>query len=213
MIVMIVIGSAISAIAFDAFIMPNKLLSGGISGISLILNYLFNINAGLLIFVLNIPIFILGYKFVDREFIVLSVIGTAALSLWIEFFSFLRGSMTGESVILYCIYAGVINGFGMGIVFRNRASQGGMDIVAVIFKKYFSMNIGSTSIIINTFIVIISSFITNINLAMYTLISMYVASTVVDKVQAGFDRRKSVMIITDKEKQVADEIIKRLSGE
>jgi uncharacterized membrane-anchored protein YitT (DUF2179 family) len=210
MIVMIVIGSAISAIAFDAFIMPNKLLSGGISGISLILNYLFNINAGLLIFVLNIPIFILGYKFVDREFIVLSVIGTAALSLWIEFFSFLRGSMTGESVILYCIYAGVINGFGMGIVFRNRASQGGMDIVAVIFKKYFSMNIGSTSIIINTFIVIISSFITNINLAMYTLISMYVASTVVDKVQAGFDRRKSVMIITDKEKQVADEIIKRL---
>lgn len=210
MIIMIITGSAISAIAFDLFIMPNKLLSGGISGISLVLHYVFNANTGLLIFVFNIPIFILGYKFVDKEFVILSLIGTAFLSFWIEFFSFLRGAMHGESIMLYCIYAGVLNGVGMGIVLRNRASQGGLDIIAVIFKKYFSRNIGSTSFMINTFIVLASSFITNINLAMYTLISMYASSVVMDKVQQGFDVRKSVMIITDKEKQVADEIIKKL---
>lgn len=210
MIIMITAGSAISAIAFNVFIMPNKLLSGGVSGISLILNYLFNWNTGLLIFVFNIPIFILGYKFVDREFVILSLIGTASLSFFIEAFSFLRGSLSGQDVLLSCIYGGVINGLGIGIVLRNRASQGGIDIIGVIIKKYFSMNIGTTSLIINTFIVIVSSFITNLNLAMYTLISMYVSSTVVDKVQQGFDRRKSVMIITNNEKLVADQIIKKL---
>lgn len=210
MIFMIVLGSAISGVAFNLFIMPHKLLSGGISGISLILNYLFNANTGLVFFVFNIPIFILGYKYVDKEFVILSIIGTAAFSVWVEVFSFLRESIVVPDVMLSCIYAGVFNGMGLGIVLRNRASQGGIDIIAVILKKHFSINIGSTSMIINTLIVIASSFITNLNLAMYTLISMYISSTVIDKVQQGFVRRKSIMIITDKEKQVADEIIKKL---
>lgn len=210
MIFMIIVGCAISGIAFNLFIIPNKLLSGGISGISLILNYLFSINTGLMIFIFNIPIFILGYRFVDREFVFLSLVGMMAFSGWIEVFSFLRDVNLVQDVMLACIFAGVLNGIGLGIVLRNRASQGGIDIIAVIMKKYLSMNIGSTSMMINTCIVIVASFITNLNLAMYTLISMYISSTVLDKVQQGFDKRKSVMIITDKEKQVAEEIFKKL---
>jgi uncharacterized membrane-anchored protein YitT (DUF2179 family) len=112
--------------------------------------------------------------------------------------------------MLACIYAGVMNGIGLGIVLKNRASQGGIDIIAVIFKKYFSMSIGNTSLIINIIIVVVASFITNLNLAMYTLITMYIASTVIDRIQQGFDIRKSVMIITTKEKEVAEEIFNRL---
>ncbi len=207
---MVILGSAISAVSFNLFIIPYKLLSGGISGISLILNYLFNINTGLMIFAFNIPIFVIGYKFVDKEFVFLSLVGMVAFSVWIEVFSFLQDYALVQDVMLSCIYAGVLNGIGLGIVLRNRASQGGIDIISVIMKKYFSMNIGSTSMIINTCIVVVASFITSLNLAMYTLISMFVCSTVVDKVQQGFDRRKSVMIITDKEDQVAKEIINKL---
>jgi uncharacterized membrane-anchored protein YitT (DUF2179 family) len=210
MIFMIILGSAISGIAFNLFIIPNKLLSGGISGIALILSYLFNINTGLMIFAFNIPVFILGYKFVDKEFIFLSLIGMASFSLWIEVFSFLRETVLVTDIMLACIYAGVLNGIGLGIVLKNRASQGGIDIIAVIFKKYFSMSIGSTSLIINIIIVVVASFITNLNLAMYTLITMYIASTVLDRIQQGFDIRKSVMIITTKEKEVAEEIFNRL---
>jgi uncharacterized membrane-anchored protein YitT (DUF2179 family) len=210
MIFMIILGSAVSAVAFNLFIIPNKLLSGGISGIALILSYLFNTNTGLMIFIFNIPIFILGYKFVDKEFVFLSLIGMTAFSTWIEVFSFLRELNLVQDVMLSCIYAGVLNGIGLGIVLKNRASQGGIDIIGVIMKKYFSMNIGSTSMMINTCIVIVASFITNLNIAMYTLISMYISSTVLDKVQEGFDQRKSVMIITAKEKQVAEEIFKKL---
>lgn len=210
MVFMIILGSAISSVAFNLFIMPNKLLSGGVSGISLILNYLFNTNTGLMFFVFNIPIFILGYRYVDREFIVLSLVGTVSFAVGIEVFAFLRGSVVVEDVLLACIYAGVLNGIGLGIVLKNRASQGGIDIIGVILKKYLSVNIGTTSMIINTIIVVISSFITSLNLAMYTLISMYVASTVLDKVQQGFDKKKSVMIVTAKEKLVAEQIFKRL---
>lgn len=210
MIFMIILGSAISGVAFNLFIIPNMLLSGGISGIALILNYLFNINTGLMIFAFNIPVFILGYKFVDKEFVFLSLVGMISFSIWIEAFSFLRETVLIKDIMLACIYAGVLNGIGLGIVLKNRASLGGTDIIAVIFKKYFSMSIGSTSLIINILIIVVASFITDLSLAMYTLITMFIASTVVDKIQQGFDIRKSVMIITSKEKQVAEEIFNRL---
>ncbi|MFZ5352561.1 MAG: YitT family protein [Bacillota bacterium] len=210
MLVMIAMGGVISGISFNMFIMPHKLLSGGISGISLILNYLFNLNVGMLIFVFNIPVFLLGYKFIDKEFVVLSLVGMVTFSASIELFSFLKEMVYVEDVLLSCIYGGALNGIGLGIVLRNRASQGGIDIIAVIVKKNLSINIGTTSMIINTAIVAVSSYFYGINIAMYTLISMYVGSVVVDKVLQGFDKRKSVMIISGKEKEVAEAIFTKL---
>ncbi|MCQ1531055.1 YitT family protein [Lutispora saccharofermentans] len=210
MMVFILLGGAISGISFNAFIMPHKLLSGGVSGIALIINYLTGISPGLLIFVINIPVFLLGYKFVDKEFIILSLIGMSSLSFFIDAFSFLRGMHIIDDIMLSSIYGGILNGIGMGIVFRNRASQGGIDIIAVIIKKYMSINIGSTSLTINFIIVTIASFIYGLKPALYTLITMYIASQVLDKVQQGFDIRKQVMIISDKEDEVVKEIIKRL---
>jgi uncharacterized membrane-anchored protein YitT (DUF2179 family) len=210
MIIVIALGGTICGISFNVFLMPHKLLSGGISGIALTISYLSGVNPGVLIFLLNIPIFLLGIRFVDKEFVVLSLVGMLALSISIDTFSFLKDVVNTQDILLSCLYGGVMNGIGMGIVFRNRASQGGVDIIAVIFKKYFSMNIGSTSMIINFIIVTISSFIYGLQPAMYTLVSMYVSSTVLDKVQQGFGRSKSVMIITDKEEEIADEILKQL---
>ena len=209
-VIVILLGGLICGISFNAFIMPHKLLSGGISGIALITSYLVGINPGMLIFLLNIPIFILGYKFVDREFIILSLIGMVSFSVFIDVFSFLRELYLVDDIMLSCIYGGILNGIGMGIVFRNRASQGGIDIIAVIVKKYFSFNLGSTSLIINLIIIAIASFIYGLKPALYTLICIYVASQVVDRVQQGFDIRKQVIIISDKEEEVVKEILKRL---
>lgn len=210
MVIAILLGGIICGISFNVFLMPHKLLSGGISGIALTISYLLGVSPGILIFVLNIPIFLLGIRFIDKEFIILSLIGMLALSISIDTFSFLKNVVDTQDILLSCLYGGVMNGIGMGIVFRNRASQGGIDIIAVIMKKYFSMNIGSTSMIINFVIVTVSSFIYGLQPAMYTLVSMYVSSTVLDKVQQGFGRSKSVMIITDKEKEIAEEVLKQL---
>ena len=210
MVIMIISGAALGGIAFNVFLMPHKLLSGGVSGIALILNYIFGFNPGVLVFVFNIPIFLAGYKFVDKEFIILSLIGMTAFSVFIDMFSFLKNIVYIDDVLLSCLYGGVLNGIGMGIVFRNRASQGGVDIVAVIFKKYFSINLGTPSLMINIAVVALGSYFYGIKLAMYTLVSMYVSSTVLDKVLKGFGSSKSIMIITDKEQQVADTILQTL---
>jgi uncharacterized membrane-anchored protein YitT (DUF2179 family) len=210
MVLMIVFGSLLCGISFNAFLIPHKLLSGGVSGIALIINYIFQVSPGVLIFVFNIPIFIAGYKFVDKEFIVLSLVGMTMFSVFVDTFSFLGNVFYIKDTLLSCLYGGVLNGIGMGIVFRNRASQGGIDIVAVICKKYYSMNLGKTSLIINLVIIAIASFFFGLEPAMYTLVSMYVSSTVLDKVQQGFGSSKSVMIITGSEQQVADAILETL---
>ena len=210
MVFMILLGGVIAGVSFNAFLIPHRLLSGGISGIALIIDYLFNINAGLLILIMNVPIFIMGYRFVDREFIFLSMIGMLSFSFSIQFFSFLRNYIYIEDIMLSCIYGGILNGIGMGIVLRNRASQGGIDIISVIVKKYFSLNIGSTSFMINLLIVTVASYFYGLKPAMYTLITMYVAATVLDKMQQGFNVSKSVMIITKNEEAVAEQILKVL---
>ena len=156
--IMIVLGAMMGGIAFNAFLIPHKLLSGGVSGVALILNYIFELNPGVLIFIFNIPIFLAGYKFMDKEFILLSLVGMTVFSVSIDLFSFLKNVVYIEDTLLSCLYGGVLNGIGMGLVFRNRASQGGIDIVAVIVKKYFSMNLGRTSLIINFVIIAIASF-------------------------------------------------------
>ena len=210
MVLMIILGAAMGGISFNIFLMPHKLLSGGVSGIALIMNYIFGFNPGVLVFVFNIPIFLAGYKYVDKEFIALSLVGMTAFSVFIDIFAFLRDIIYIDDVLLSCIYGGVLNGIGMGIVFRNRASQGGVDIVAVILKKYFSVKLGTTSLLINIAVVTLGSYFYGIKLAMYTLVSMYVSSSILDKVMKGFGSSKSVMIITDKEQQVADTILKTL---
>ncbi len=210
MIVTIFLGSLICGISYNVFIIPHKMLSGGLSGIALIINYITGIKPGMMLFMLNIPVFLLGQKFVDKEFVILSLIGAVSFSLFLDSFSFLKYKMLVEDIMLSSIYGGVFNGIGIGIVLRNRASLGGIDIIAVIIKKYFSLNVGSTSLIINIAIVATSSLIYGIRPAMYTLISMYVSTKVLDKVQEGFDIRKQVMIISDNEEELGNEIINRL---
>ncbi|MGL5439891.1 MAG: YitT family protein, partial [Filifactoraceae bacterium] len=181
------------------------------SGISLIINYITDIRLGVLIVIINIPIFILGYKFIDKEFIVYSIIGMLTFSIFLDIFRFLQGSIVVDDVLLSSVFGGLFNGIGAGIVFRNRGSQGGSDIISVIVKKHFSMNIGTTLLVINVVIVSSSIFIfKDINKAMYTLIMMFVSTMVMDKVAQGFDIRKSIMIVTDSYEQVAKGIIEEL---
>lgn len=210
---MIIFGSFLSSLAINELIIPHLLLSGGVGGIAIIIQYTTGIAAGALVLIINIPIFILGIREIDRDFIVHSLIGTVALSVFLIIFrdmEFLK-AIRVDDTMLSSIYGGIINGLGSGIVFRNRGSQGGSDIIAVIVKKHWSMNIGSVIFGINVVIIIIASFLYGIKPAMFTLVSMYLTSMVLDKVQEGFDRKKSVFIVSEKEDDVAKAIMERLS--
>lgn len=208
----IILGSFLYAVAINEFIIPHLLLSGGVGGIAIIIQYMTGIGAGALILIINIPIFIVGVREIDRDFIIHSLIGTVALSVFLIILKdvwFLH-AIRVDDTMLSSIFGGVITGIGSGVVFRNRGSLGGSDIIAVIVKKYRSANIGGVIFAINVIIVSIASFMYGVKPGMFTLVSMYIASVVMDRVQEGFDRRKSIFIVSEREDEVADAILKRL---
>jgi uncharacterized membrane-anchored protein YitT (DUF2179 family) len=210
-VVMVAFGCFVSAIAINSFITPYKMLSGGVSGISIIIQYLSNIPAGYLVLVLNVPIFIIGYKAIDKDFVVFSLIGMFLFSAFLIITKDISVLFKIDNILLSCICGGVVGGIGAGIIFRNRASVGGIDIISVIFKRKTGISIATLSFGMNIFIVALGAFIGNIEIAIYTLILMYINSVVTNKVIEGFDMKKMLIIITEKEEEVSNAIMQDLT--
>jgi len=209
-IALIILGSLIISVAINLFIIPNKLLGGGLSGIGLILQYIFNFPMGFTILILNIPLLILSILKINKRFTVFTVLGTISLSIFLILTAHLNNVLlpVEESYrLLYCIYGGVLSGIGLGIVISNEGSTGGMDIVAIYIKKKYGIEVGIVSFTTNFLIVAVGSVLFGFKVGLYTLISMYIASTVMEKVINGLNRRKMLLIVSEKEKEVSDAIM------
>ncbi|WP_315114766.1 YitT family protein [uncultured Clostridium sp.] len=207
----IILGTFFSSVGINLFIANANLLSGGVSGISLILEYLLKIPSGYFVFAFNIPLFVLSYRKMDRRFTIYSIIGATSLSIILILTVPMRGFIKINDPLLLCIYGGILNGLGVGMGFSNNGSGGGLDIVAaVIKKKHENFDIGNISFAVNCVIVTVGAFIFSIESALYTLVSMYITSFVIDKVIKGFNRDKLILIITEKEEEVSDWILRNL---
>lgn len=210
-ILLVLLGSLINSIAINAFIIPHKLLSGGVSGIAIIIQYLANIPSGYLILLLNVPIFLIGLRAVDKDFALFSLIGTISLSTFLVLTAGIQKYIIINDILLSCIFAGVIGGIGAGIVFRSRGSMGGVDIIAVVLKRKSGINISTISLGINMIVVFVGMILNSIEIGLYTLITMYVSSVVISRVLEGFDRKKLLFIVTEKEAEVSATIMKELN--
>ena len=205
-IVLIVLGSLIIAVGVNLFVIPSKLLSGGISGIGLMLQYTLKIPLGVTILILNIPLLILSILKINKKFTMFTILGTISLSVGLIITAPLNNVLAPieESYrLLYCIYGGVLSGIGSGIVFSNEGSNGGMDIVAMYAKKKYDIEIGIMSFTMNFLIVAVGSIIFDFKVGLYTLIAMYITSTVMEKIINGLSRRKMLLIVSEKEKEVS----------
>ena len=192
----VVMGGLIYALGFSLFIIPNNFLSGGVGGIALILNNIFSINTSIAIIIINIPIFIIGYKTIDKHFIISSMVGMISFSISIHITRPLIGALYVPHEILGAIYGGLFTGVGMGLAFKSRASFGGTDVISAILKRKHSINLGTTLFIFNVIIVSFASIIFEPYKGMYSLVGMFISSGVVDKVIAGFEKRLSVLIVS-----------------
>ncbi len=210
-ILFIIIGNLFCSIAFNVFFIPNRLLSGGVGGLGIIIQYLTGIPTGISVFFLNIPIFLLGSKLIDREFTIYAFISMLIYSSILTITRKLGSYFVVDDIILAAVFGGIFNGIGMGLMFRNRTSQGGFDIIAAILKKKYNINIGSGLMAANTIIVSLSSFLFGYKSAMYTLIAMYIGYAVVDKVQLGLNVKKNVIIVSEKADLVAEAILNQLN--
>lgn len=207
----IVLGNLLCAIAFNVFFIPNKLLSGGVGGVALMNQYITGFPSGITVFIVNLPIFIIGSRMVDKEFAIYGFISMFVFSTLLTATSGFAKYIVLEDILLGAVIGGIFNGVGMGLMFRNRTSQGGLDIIAAILKRKYNLNIGTGLMAINTVIISLSSFLFGIRPAMYTLISMYIGYQVLDKVLTGFNVMKNVLIVSNKSEELTAAIISKLN--
>ena len=210
--IIIFIGCIIASLGVNLFLVNAQLLSGGATGVALILQYLYNVPSGITIFLINIPLFFISYKMLNKKFTLYSAVGMVSLSISLMITKPLSTLVKVDDLLLYCIYGGILSGIGYGLVFSRNGSTGGSDIIIMVLRKNFSnFEIGKLSFAINCFIVFIGALIFGLPKALYTLISMFVQGTVVDKVINGFNSKKLLLILTEKEEDIIQYVIKDMN--
>ncbi|MBB2481610.1 YitT family protein [Bacillus sp. APMAM] len=204
----ILIGSAIIAIAFNAFLLPNEVASGGVSGISTIFHGLFGWKPAYVQWAFNIPLFIAGLIFLGFQFGVKTLVGT----IFLPFVVFLTEHMKPwtNDPLLGALFGGVGVGLGLGIVFRGKASTGGTDLAAQIIHKFTGLTLGTCVVIIDGLVVLSAAIVFDIEKALYALIGLFVTSKTIDLVQLGISRSKTALIITDKQQEIREGIFHKI---
>ena len=207
---LITLGCLISTCSINLFLVPHQLLSGGISGIAIIFYYLVGLPIGVQILAMNLPLLYLAYKMFGKKYALDILFGIVIFSLLVDITSFLNHFNAVDDVMLAAIYGGVFTGIGYGIVFRSNSSTGGMDIVAAIVKTKYGFSVGFINFAVNCVLMVVASLLFGLKLAMFTLISMFISSNLTDKVVAGLNNKKTVVIISGKSEEIAEEIIKEV---
>lgn len=222
----IIIGSFIAATAINVFLLPYKIAPGGVSGIATVVYYLSNgrFSVGITMLALNIPLFLLGMRFIGGKFVVRTLFSTVFLSLVIDttesisvtfvekFLTRLEDVPSGPDLLLYSIFGGLLMGVGLGLVFKSGATTGGTDLAAKIVNHFIHrFTIGQILLFIDTAVIILAAVVFgSFQLALYAIVTLFVMSKVIDALLEGVNFAKSVFIISDKSDEIADKIMKDL---
>ncbi len=204
----ILVGSAFVALAFNVFLLPNRVASGGVSGISTITDAVFGWEPAYVQWAFNIPLFIAGVILLGKQFGIKTLVGT----IFLPFVVFLTNDLEPWTTdpFLASLFGGIGVGLGLGIVFRGKASTGGTDLAAQIINKYTGLSLGTCVAIIDGLIVLLAAIVFDIELGLYALISLYVTSKTIDLVQVGMGRSKMAMIITTMQEDVQKGILEKI---
>ena len=211
---LIVVGSFIMAAGFVFFISPYKLAPGGVYGIAIVLHYLINTPIGLVGICIDIPLTLIAIKILGPKFGVKTVVGFVLLSGWISLLEFTWGyePLVEGDPLLSSIFGGLLIGFGLGLIFKSKASSGGSDIIAMILNKYTKIPVGQLLIAVDATIVMISLIaFDDWKIPLYSWIVIFITGKVVDAVIQGVSYDKTCMIITDKPEEVSKKILEDLN--
>ncbi len=198
-------GSLLCAAAINGILIPSQFLAGGISGLSLLIHYVMPVvPVGVANFLLNIPLFVVGWMFVGRRFFWYSLAGmmifSAALFMPVP-------ALPINDPLLKALSAGILSGIGSGIILKSLGSGGGLDILSVILLKRFSIRIGTTVMGFNALLLMACLFRFNLEIVLYTLIYFFVTTQLVNVVVTGLNQRKAVMVVSPQWQEIANEIM------
>lgn len=206
----ILLGSLIFAVGVNYFTIPNHLSEGGILGITIIAHYLFDWSPGIVNFVLNTVLLAVGYKFFEKRTFVYTLISIATCSLCL-FLTEDIGHQLTEDTFLASIFAGLLVGAGLGLIFRTGGTSGGSTILARLANQLLGWSIGKGMLIIDILVVVGSIFIIGLEKAMYTLLIVFIGAKAIDFIVEGLDEKVAVMIISNSPEQVLANITSRMS--
>lgn len=207
----ILFGALLFSFSVRMFIMPNRFISGGITGFSLMLHYAANVPVSVFIYGFNIPVVVLGARQVGKAFAFYSIFGITILAVALHVLKFIDLPVVTTDPMLAAVFAGALNGIGGGIVFKSGGTLGGTDIIGIIARKKYDISIGSFLLYSNILVMGISLFYLSPEKIMYTLISIFIASRVTDVVQEGFNIKTTVMIISNKYEEIAETIMSSMN--
>lgn len=211
------LGALLTALAFNLFLIGNKIAPGGLSGLATVIYHAVRIPAGdkfirvpvgVTSLALNIPLFIIGVKSLGTGFGIKTLYSTIVLSFFIDIVKV--PTMTTDP-LLASIYGGVLMGVGLGLVFRQNATTGGTDLLAKIIHKFFSfIGIGWVLFVIDFLVVVTAGIVFGPNQAFYALISLFIGAKVIDLIQEGLNSAKALFIISDESKAISQDILKKM---
>ncbi|MGE7621541.1 YitT family protein [Viridibacillus sp. NPDC096237] len=209
----IIFGAAIFSFGFIHFNVQNELGEGGFTGITLILYFVFKWDPALMNLVLNVPMFILGWKLLGRKMFIYTIIGTVSVSIFIKIFQIYQFDIgLKDDMFLVSLFAGVFLGAGLGIIFRYGGTTGGVDIIARLVNKYIGWPMGKTMFMLDAVVIVISwTTFLNSRSMMYTLVAVFVSARVIDFVQDGAYAARGAIIISGKQDEIANRITKQMS--
>ena len=206
--IMLIVGSIIAAAALECFLIPNTILDGGITGISIILFKLFKIPLWLLVVVLNIPFLYIGFRNMGYNFLIRALTSMLSFALFLSFFELVQPFT--EEILLATIFGGALLGLGVGIVIHFGGCVDGTESVAIVISKKTSLSVGQVVLFFNLIIFGIAGFIFGFDRAMYSLLTYVITFKVIDFVSEGLEQAKAAMIITSKGTDLSKEIYKKL---
>jgi len=220
---LIVIGSFILAAGFVYFITPYKIVPGGVFGISIVIHYLTigvfswapeGLPVGTMALIMNIPLTILGIKILGPKFGVKTVVGFFLTSAFVDLQTFFWGDkpLVENDPLLASIFGGVLVGFGLGLIFKSKATSGGSDIVAMIIQKYTRQSLGQLLIYVDSVIVIVGLIaFRDWKIPLYSWIVIFITGKVIDATMQGINYNKALFIISDKYEEIRLKILTDMS--
>ena len=203
--VIVIAACFIQALAINGFYVPHSFLSGGVTGVALLLDYVFDIPSWIPIIILNIPISIIGLKYLNAKFIIFSVIGTLVLSGALALTKNFNIVIENE-LVAAAVGSAVIGISGAPVVSRG-ATLGGIDVISVILGKRFSMSMGTINIMFNIIIMSVLGFVRGIEIALVSMIAMFVSNVAFNYAVQGLNRTVTVFVISDKWDEIAPEVM------
>ncbi|MCY0897017.1 MAG: YitT family protein [Alicyclobacillaceae bacterium] len=209
-VVIVLMGDLAGSISVNNFLVPAHILSGGLTGIAQILHHYFIfLPIGTLYFLFNIPLFLLGYRFLGRRFVVLTAIGIVGFSLATDLIH-LHFRTPHHDLLLMSLYGGVLGGISSALAIRVGGSMGGTDILSVVFYRLTGRNVSSTGLVMNVIVLLLSVTVFGTEAGMYTLVSMFATARVIAALM-HHQQRKTALIVTSKANEMAAAINSRLT--